>query len=295
MPLGEDAFNASRVQWVEDLHLDYSKNGNELQYRYITPRIIIEEDIISGHKTNTDVTYWWLSNGHPVFVSQQCRQPTGLQQGFQMDRVFLGTDYRRLPIVFNRGTCEQLPPKSISWETQLEIMQQLGKSFPGEVVRVDVYGGGKEVWFSELTFTTGGCWKRFKPAITDGLLYGLMKGRIRPNDATPENIEDMLTDQSWTLVSLDFPSLSGSYPSPVDVCLIVEEHQQQGKRKKEMLFHSCIAKLKTLQNSSLRCLITNNNGTLMQPLGVSNEHLKSLSNLEVCQKIYKKALASRGH
>lgn len=159
-PLGPAAYGYSKNQWVADLNLDYSKLGMEMQYRYITPRIIIEEDIISGGKTNTDVTFWWLSNGHPVFVSEQCEQPKDTQQGFQMKRIFVGTDFRKLPIVFNRGVCERLPPKPKTWNTQLEIMKHVGKQFSNEVVRVDVYGGGDEVWFSEFTFTTAGCWKR---------------------------------------------------------------------------------------------------------------------------------------
>ena len=73
MPLGPLALNASKYQLTSDLSEDYSKMGSEMQYKYIPPAIIIEEDVISSGKTSTDVTYWWVSNGHPVFVSEQCK------------------------------------------------------------------------------------------------------------------------------------------------------------------------------------------------------------------------------
>lgn len=95
-----------------------------------------------------------------MFVSQQCEQPAGDKHGFQMKRVFLSTDYERLPIVFNRGVCGDAPPKPASWERQLQIARTLGELFPDETVRIDLYDGkdGK-VFFSEFTFTTAGCWR----------------------------------------------------------------------------------------------------------------------------------------
>ena len=285
LPLGPDAVRASRSQWKRDLNDDYSGYGGELQYKFITPRIIIEEDIISGGKTNTDVTFWWLSNGHPVVVSQQCERPKGNKaQGFQMNRVFVGTDYRRLPIVFNRGTCEKLPPRPESWDKQLRIMQYLGRHFPREVVRIDVYAGGDEVWFSEFTFTTAGCWRRFTPAVADGLLYGLMKGGISPDVVTPASIERLLTDDSWVLVSLDNRTLSGSHPSPVDLCSTIERFSDK-VRVKEILFHSCIRKLRPIRKFSLRCIVSQKNGTSLHSFGV-NEPVKGTSNVDHCAAKY---------
>lgn len=283
MPLGPEAFVASKEQWKDDLALDYSNNGNELQYRYITPRIIFEEDVISGGKSKTDVTFWWLSNGQPVFVSEQCGQPRGNAQGFQMGRVYVGADYRRLPIVFNRGTCKDLPEKPKSWNTQLEIMKQLGKGFPNEVVRIDVYGGGDKVWFSEFTWTPVGCWRRFTPAVTDGLLYEMMKKRISPDVVTPEYVEQMLSDTSWVLLS-DEQRLSRSYPSPVDLCLTFEEFSGKN-REKDRLFHSCIDKLQSIRKSPLRCLVSEKNGTKLHSFGI-DEPVKDTSNIKVCAAKY---------
>ena len=137
LPLGHDAFTASRQQIDEDINTEYEKFGGETQYKYIKPRIIFEEDIISGGKTQTDVTYWWLTNGKPVFVSHQCGEPKENQQGFQMKRIFLSTDFSRLPIIFNRDTCDDMmPDKPSSWNTQLQVATDVGKLFPGEVVRL---------------------------------------------------------------------------------------------------------------------------------------------------------------
>ena len=287
MPLGPLALNASKYQLTSDLSEDYSKMGSEMQYKYIPPAIIIEEDVISSGKTSTDVTYWWVSNGHPVFVSEQCKQSTGL--GTQMNRVFLGTDYQRLPILFNRGTCDTLPPKPKSWDKQLQIMKELGKGFPGEVVRVDVYGGSEEVWFSELTFTTTGCWKRFKPWATDGLLYGLMKNKISPTDVNSASIIEHLNDTSWVTISLDFKTLSSSHPSPVDACLMFEEYVQvPAARMKKELFDSCISALNKTRGFPLHCIVSNNNGTFVKSFGVKESSVVSASNVEICEAMYHK-------
>jgi len=273
MPLGQDAFVESKKQWELDLALEYSTMGGERQYKYIPKTIIIEEDIISSGKTNTDVTFWWVANSHPVFVSDQCEQPKGNMQGFQMKRVFVGTDHRRLPIVFNRGVCDQPSPKPKSWETQLEVVQQLGKEFPNEVVRIDLYGGGSEVYFSEFTFTTAGCWRKFTPMLTDGILYGLMKNKIPPETVTPESLEATLSDKSWVLVSLDKTTNTvfvNEYPSPVDLCQTFNiEDTKKNKDFNEMIFSSCIQKARQVYSSSLRCIVSKNNRKEIESFGLN--------------------------
>mmetsp|Transcript_24543 Transcript_24543/g.52058 ORF Transcript_24543/g.52058 Transcript_24543/m.52058 type:complete len:494 (-) Transcript_24543:111-1592(-) len=282
--LGPEAFNASKDQLLEDLYLDYSQLGGELQYHYITPRAVFEEDIIVGGKTNTDVTFWWVANGHPVFVSEQCgRSGEGGRQGFQMSRAFLGTDFRRLPIVFNRGTCKDMLEKPQTFDTQVEIMKTIGKLFPSEVVRIDVYGGGEKVWFSEFTFTTNGCWKTFKPAVTDGLLYALMEKRISPDIVTPEYVERMLTDDSWVLLLEEQRLFSHSYPSPVDLCTALEDFGEDRK----MVFHMCIQKLWLVQGSPIRCLVAEKNATELHSFGV-NGPSEDVSNTKACATRYYK-------
>lgn len=298
--LDDTAHSLSLKQLVGDLQADYSKNGNELQYKYIVPHVIIEEDIISGQKTSTDVTFWWLSNGHPVFVSEQCELPAAgsKQQGFQMRRLFVGTDHRRLPIVFNRGECESLPPKPASWEKQLEIAQAIGKHFPGEVVRLDLYGGGSEVYFSEFTFTTAGCWRTFTPALTDGLLYGLMMGQLSTKVVTPDYVERVLSDTSWVALMSDnvdereqisTNSWSGMvYPSPVDLCMQIE-NSYDGENKRVVraeLFNGCMQETRAVQNFGVRCFIVSvKNGVqhVIRSFGVNKEgtdHGKD--NIQVC-------------
>lgn len=54
-----------------------------------------------------------------------------------MKRVFLSTDFRLLPITFNRDTCDDvIPDKPKSWNTQLQVATDIGKLFPGEVLRL---------------------------------------------------------------------------------------------------------------------------------------------------------------
>ena len=210
----------------------------------------------------------------------------------------MGTDHRRLPIVFNRGECETLPPKPESWENQLDIAQRIGTHFPGEVVRLDLYGGGDQVYFSEFTFTTAGCWRTFTPALTDGLLYGLMKGHLSSEDVTPDFVERVLSDTSWVVLStidddkgrqLLANSWKGmAYPSPVDLCMQIE-NAYDGDNKRAVrakLFDACIQEARAVQNFDVRCFIVmekNGMQVIHRSFGVgSNDQGKD--NIEVCAK-----------
>lgn len=175
--------------------------------------------------------------------------------------------------------------------------------FPKEVVRVDVYGGGSEVYFSEFTYTTAGCWRRFQPMVVDGLLYGLMKGEIDAGLVTTEYIEDMLSDDSWVMLSLkDHDGGDGhdgndgdgdnrtmvssiSYPSPVDLCMEFEEYADR-KNKKEELFDKCIRHLRKVRHFPLRCIVSEKNGTQVHSFGVDGpirkDDASSSSNENAC-------------
>jgi len=173
-------------------------------------------------------------------------------------------------------------------------MKQLGKHFPNEVVRVDVYGGGTEVYFSEFTYTTAGCGRKFQPMVVDGLLYGLMKGEIDAGMVTPEYIEDMLSDESWVMLSLKDDDgrddgngsnrtmvSSTSHPSPVDLCMKFEEYGERKKRKEE-LFEKCIRHLRKVRKYPLRCIVSEKNGTKVHSFGVGGPTMEGASNEDAC-------------
>ncbi|KAL7465461.1 hypothetical protein ACHAXS_005778 [Conticribra weissflogii] len=293
MSLDESAVRYAFAQINEDINLDYSSLGGELQYKYITPHIIFEEDIISGGKTNTDVTFWWLSGGIPLFVSQQCGKPLEGEHGFQKERIFVDTEFRRTPIMFNRPTCLNMTEKPKSWEKQLEIMKRLGELFPQEVVRIDVYGGGDEVWFSEFTFTTAGCWRTFQPTVTDGLLYAVQYNKIPREVIDADFIQKVLRDDSWVSVSLDkneipVPEYTGTHPSPVDLCSKLQDYADT--TMKEILFQSCIEEAKSLSSFHLRCIVTHNNGTMYHSFGLMTNKLSgssAIDNIQVCLEKYR--------
>lgn len=266
MPLDDLAFNESLSQLTADMALNYAEltKGKEIQYQLVEPRVIIEKDVLQGGATPHDVTFWFLANGIPVFVSQQCGVPeVGVTPGFKVERVFVSTRFRKLPMTHNRPTCEgPLIPKPRSWEKQLAIAKEVGRQMAYEgVVRLDLYGGdngeGGEgtVYFSEFTFTTSGCWKDFQPLTADGLLYAIAHGQI-PADvaASPEFVERTLGRESWVLVrefngnrahggdvKKNYVSTNDSktaaanvtaFSSPVDLCDVLGKEAAAKKKKK---------------------------------------------------------------
>ena len=135
-----------------------------------------------------------------------------------------------------------------------------------------------------------------------------MKHKLSPDIVTPENVERMLNDKSWVVISLDenkkiIPtSLQGAYPSPVDLCVNFEEEfsiedptkvkffhsckhdmkYYQDKCMKDKLFNSCIRKAKSVQKSTIRCIVSEKNWTKIQAFGITGAPAGSF-NVGACE------------
>jgi len=251
-----------KEQSVADLARDFSKKHDEFQYRGLQPRIIIEKDIMVGEMT-ADVTFWYVANGVPLFVSLQCGATQHGHVGTENDRVFVSTRYERLGMTLQRKSCPHLPPKPNNWEDQVRIATELASVAPG-AVRVDLYSGGDQVYFSEYTFTTNYCSRGvgFHPHVADGLLYAVAHEEIEPETITPEFVENTIGSTSWALVSLKnevhlVREESKPFPSPIDLCA-----HYSGANWKLPKFETnpkvldCLGKLKEVASEPLRCVIS---------------------------------------
>jgi hypothetical protein len=165
----------------------------------------------------------------------------------------------------------------------------------------DIYGGGGEVWLSEFTFTTAGCWRSFTPRVADGLLYAVAHGMVSAESITADNVERVLSDDSWVVLSFDkngdkLPEYTGAYPSPVDMCTVLEQFavDKQQNDKTMRLFQSCIKVAEKVQNHPLRCIITHYNVSRIESFGASPldiidhwDDSENPTNVDICSAKYR--------
>jgi hypothetical protein len=252
---------------VQDLEYDHSTKWNEMQYHPI-PRRIIVETYLPLEKTG-DVAHWYISNGVPVFVSVKCSDDFDLllDNTDHQRRVFLTTDYQRLPITLSKSSCSAPPPKPKTWDFMQRIVkQELGPRIPG-IVRVDLYASETDVHFSEFTFTPAACQKDFLPRVADGLLYAICHEKIPTSLITPEFVRDSILGTSWVHIgpfhdgalSTRLSSRQGSaFPSPVDLCRAINITSNSN------IYDDCIKTSKNVSHQDIRCIVSQqtSNGSL---------------------------------
>ena len=233
LPLGEEAFTIAKNQMLSDLKMNFSlRGGNETQYSFIEPRIIVEKDILTG-QMRSDVTHWYVASGVPLFASHQC---TGAKSGVPYEtakRAWVSTNFNKLPMVINRPNCREVLKEPSYWKNQVQVVRDLAANIPGWC-RIDLYAGENSIFFSEFTFTPFACPKNivFKPLVVGGILLAVADGDIDPKNVTAEFIENTIGNKSWirvSMLSLNSENAAGlqiqsfsEHPSPVDLCTTVE-------------------------------------------------------------------------
>jgi hypothetical protein len=258
LPIGDAALNAFRIRSMKSLDRDHSAKHNELQYKDVPHHIIIEEDVLVADM-KLDVSYWYTSNGRPVFVSVQC-SPTESGIGTHIDRAFVN-------LSLSKPTCPDGLMRPSNWDKQVEVATALAKRVTG-ILRIDLYAGEENIFFSEFTYTTAFCGRKmgFKPRVADGLLHALQYGVIDPAMATPELVKSTIHDTSWVLLTLTngrklHPESSQTFPSPVDLC----EHVNNDHIKYDSInwqsdekVVKCLEVTKEAVTAQLRCIIRSN-------------------------------------
>jgi hypothetical protein len=145
----------------------YTRSNMQPQYQFIPRSIIVEEDILTNNPDmSRDVTYWYTVNGIVLFVSYQCDQNDKVNGlgSLESKRRFYTADFRPLDMKYRADICppSQSVHKPQTWEIQRRIAESLGETLPLGMTRIDLYGGEKDVYFSEFTFTSSMCNTDFK-------------------------------------------------------------------------------------------------------------------------------------
>lgn len=134
-------------QWLKT---DFALEAREIHYRYIQPRILVEQYIGDGKTAPVDYKFHMFNkrNGDFEYVLQVIynRQQPQLSMNFYVNN--LSSAFHKI-----RDTGFDISPLMVSLQQALALSKTLASDF--DYVRVDWYIHEAQVYFGELTFTPG--------------------------------------------------------------------------------------------------------------------------------------------
>jgi hypothetical protein len=157
----KDQFNlhAAEIQTNSWLNRDQSLTYAEWQYRWITPRLMIEE-LLTDSSGGIPVDFkFFCFHGQPRFVQLD------IDRFKSHCRVFVDLNYRRLPFGLIYPTEVEIPEKPSCWHEMIEISQALSADEP--FLRIDLYNVGGSPRFGEMTLHPEAACGKFFPENID--------------------------------------------------------------------------------------------------------------------------------
>lgn len=141
---GENALRSIFRRWLDRNYYDVS---GEVNYRYITPKILIEPLISTPGEDLKDYKIWCF-NGKAMFIGiHGDRSNVAKGQIFHLDGSPSTWRYPEIPV------WREPPEFPENLSELVRVAQELAQPFP--FVRVDLYSTSKQIFFGELTFTPG--------------------------------------------------------------------------------------------------------------------------------------------
>ena len=127
--------------------LDYYKDSREQNYKYLTPKIIVEEFFSLDGQT--------IPSDYKIFCFEGVPKVVQVDTGRfrQMTRILYDTEWNRLPFTIIYPNRSEDDPKPRQLEKMLDIAARLSQPF--SFIRVDMYTDGVKVKVGELTNSPG--------------------------------------------------------------------------------------------------------------------------------------------
>lgn len=143
------------------LSMNYYVFRREVQYKNITPGIIIEELILDNNIVPKDYKFHCFSNGKILIQVDNDRFG-------EHTRDFYDSEWHRMPFSWGKQSSSDLIDKPSTLEEMLNIAKKL--STGENYVRVDLYSVVNKVYFGEITFIPEGGTGKFHPKKYDEVL-----------------------------------------------------------------------------------------------------------------------------
>ena len=138
------------------------KAGMEMHYKYIKPRIVIEEYLENSGGELVDYKFLCFNGKAKI-----CWVDTGRYTGHKRD--LFDMNWNHIPVIFEYPNSSKVIEKPKNFAEMVNLAEKLAKGF--DQVRVDFYLlNDGSIKFGEMTFTSGTGTDRFIPRIYDYIL-----------------------------------------------------------------------------------------------------------------------------
>ena len=128
-------------------NLDYYKSSREQNYKFLRPKVIVEEFFSADGQT--------IPNDYKIFCFNGVPKVVQIDSGrfHQMSRMLYDTNWNRLPFTIIYPGRGKDDPKPAHLQKMLEIAARLSQPF--SFIRVDMYYDGNNIKVGELTNSPG--------------------------------------------------------------------------------------------------------------------------------------------
>ncbi len=151
----KDDSELDRERMKRWLRTNLYREHREQNYRWLRPRILVEEYFGAADSPVPDDYKIWCFGGEPRFIQVDSgRFTTHLQNLYD-------TSWRRLPCSLFYTAGEQDDPGPARLPRMLEIASMLAAPF--EFIRIDLYASGDDIRVGELTNCPEGAFGRIQP------------------------------------------------------------------------------------------------------------------------------------
>ena len=164
----EDDRALDREQMKRWFGMNLYRQSREPNYRWLRPRIVVEEFIGAADAPVPDDYKVFCYRGEPRFIQVDNGRFT------THTRNLYDSAWRRLPWFIQHSSREEDDPRPEPLTQMLEVASKL--SAPFDLMRVDLYVRGDEFRVGELTSCPGGGLELVFPAASDAMLGGLLLG-----------------------------------------------------------------------------------------------------------------------
>lgn len=123
----------------------YGRRHDEWAYGRITPRLFAEQLLVENGALASPNYRFYVAGGTCVYVYALYPPDPGAELEAAFDR-----DGRPRAVLMDTGKMGTAMERPAHWQAMAEAAERMGADF--DLVRVDLYAAGGEVWFSEFTF-----------------------------------------------------------------------------------------------------------------------------------------------
>ena len=170
------SINVDRDLLKEWLQKSYYKQSREANYRYLKPKIIVEEFFSEDGKNPPKDYKIFCFHGYPQLIQVDA------DRFVNHTRNFYDIAWNRLQVVVNYPARLSNDPKPQKLDLMLDVAEQLSKPF--SFVRVDMYACDDQIKVGELTNCHGSAIEPIRPNVAEewlGRLFGQSaSGRSSP-------------------------------------------------------------------------------------------------------------------